>query len=1318
LAQPVKVMQWNVQGHIGNLASNSTPAALAIARVVNFNQPDVLLFTELQDNGVAADTTAMINWVTNSLPYLSANFHVAISSQGDGFERNGAISRFPISGETTYPYGPRGLHAFQLQLSGSNILQVFHAHLKCCSTGSDCTNRQNEAQSDANQIASLMSGDSVPYIFGGDWNEDEDPRDTPECTLTGFYHPISTIIQTAGLASFEPTTLSGVWRTWSTAPASPSIGLDYMLAATNRLSPVSGYVFSSSDWAAHGQYTNANPLNSANDNRNASDHYPVFVNYSFSTASGQLVVSPATSFISSGPVGGLFTPVSQAYTLSNGGGTAFTWTATKLAPWITLSATSGTLTPGSKTTLTASINPAANNLPAGDFSDAILFSNTTDGNGSTARSVILSPAASALANIQTVFIIMEENLNWSSIPGNSSALYFNQTILPNAAHAEQYYNPPGLHPSLPNYLWLEGGSALGIYSDVDPSAAHLSTTNHLATYLQNAGISWRSYDEDICGCDCPLVGTNRYAPRHNPFVYFDDVTNTNNPASPSCIANVRPYSQLATDLQNNTVARYNFIVPNLCDDMHDGGGCLTGNQIFNGDYWLSNNLPAILSSQAYSNNGAIFILWDEAASGDGPIGMIVLSPLAKPGGYSNSIHYTHGSTLRTMQEIFNVAPFLGDAANQVDLSDLFSFGSQLVALPGSGAAFVGQIGGPFYPASSSCTLSNGGGSVMNWASGPIPSWVTLSATNGVLFPGGTAQLAVSLSATAASLGAGIYSNALIFSNLTSGAGSPTFPVTLLVTNPAAQLSVTPASGLAIAGPPGGPFNPTTGNWTVTNSGGMPLAWSATVASSWLTLSSTNGFLAAGAGTNVTASLLPAANSLPAGAYIDTVSFLNLSNGIGNTTRPVVLSANAFGFFADFSAYASGNLVGQHSWIQLGSPATLPLQVASGQVAVPFGQSADNQDAYKNFTATNGTVFFGMILTVNNAPVSTAPSYFAGLSVSNNGTGFINYRLTAQDAGGGTFAFGARITGQTSDPYTFGTVLPYSIPVMAIVEADSGGTIMKVFVNPTSTNLASQTANVINNIGTATPPNQVASFIISQFASGTAPNAGVTIARAALSDNFATLYTELAGVPPAPVSQFIATPASGFAPLSVAFMDNSTGVITNRLWIFGDGATLTTATNQVSHLYNPGTFPASLVVSGPGGSSTNTQQITSTPLTGFAAWQVQYFGSTTNPNAAPNADPDGDGQNNYAEFLAGTNPTNAASVFKIVSISRENNNLRLTWKTAGAHTNVVQSANPLGSGFSDLSSNVVILGTGDAVTNYLDICAATNTAAKYYRIRLQ
>lgn len=286
------------------------------------------------------------------------------------------------------------------------------------------------------------------------------------------------------------------------------------------------------------------------------------------------------------------------------------------------------------------------------------------------------PTATSPSTTRTIFLILMENHDWSDIKHSPSAPYINNTLLPMASYTEQYYNPPGIHPSEPNYLWLEAGTNFGILNDAPPSVNHQNTSLHLVTLLDGAGISWKSYQEGISGTVCPLTNDGLYAPKHNPMVYFDDVTNTNDPNSASCIAHVRPFTELATDLHKQTVARYNFITPDLCNDMHDTCAPLR-DPVKQGDTWLVNNLPQILSSQAYKNGGIVFITWDEGGSvniretSDGPIGMIVLSPIAKGAGYSNTIHYTHSSTLRTLQEIFGVTPLLGDAAHASDLRDLF-----------------------------------------------------------------------------------------------------------------------------------------------------------------------------------------------------------------------------------------------------------------------------------------------------------------------------------------------------------------------------------------------------------------------------------------------------------------------------------------------------------------------------------------------------------------------------------------------------------------------------------------------------------------------
>lgn len=280
------------------------------------------------------------------------------------------------------------------------------------------------------------------------------------------------------------------------------------------------------------------------------------------------------------------------------------------------------------------------------------------------------PDDAATHHIQTVFVIVMENHNWANISGSSSAPYIN-SLLPLGAHSEMYQNPPRLHPSEPNYLWMEAGTSFGVRNDDDPATNHQASTDHLATYLEHAGISWKTYQEDIVGDVCPLTGHAFYAPKHNPFVFFDDITDGNIATSTHCITHNRPFTELATDLAAGTVARYNFITPNQCNDMHGATGCPGSDNIARGDTWLMTNLPPILA-YASTHDGAVFITWDESELADAPIGMIVLGPYAKVDFTESTTAYTHGSLLRTLQDIFNVGPYLADAGRQESLANLFA----------------------------------------------------------------------------------------------------------------------------------------------------------------------------------------------------------------------------------------------------------------------------------------------------------------------------------------------------------------------------------------------------------------------------------------------------------------------------------------------------------------------------------------------------------------------------------------------------------------------------------------------------------------------
>jgi hypothetical protein len=303
-----------------------------------------------------------------------------------------------------------------------------------------------------------------------------------------------------------------------------------------------------------------------------------------------------------------------------------------------------------------------------------------------------------MSKVKTVWVILMENHNWTGnnagaafgapdIKGNPLAPYINGPLLATSAHAEQYYNPPGNHPSQPNYLWLEAGTNFGVLADTQPGQPQITTHAHLARLLEDAGVSWTAYAEPDFGSPvfdtCPLDFTY-FDVEHLAFVYFSDVNEGLKAHSPECIKHVRPFYQLATDLADQTSAQYNFITPNLCHDGHERitpcDNLESKDNTLRSDTWLKQNVPMILNSAQYKQGGALFIIWDEAEDSDGysdgPIGMFLLSPFAKGGGkapYSNNIHYDHSSTLKTLQEIFQVGPLLGAAADAGtdDLTDLF-----------------------------------------------------------------------------------------------------------------------------------------------------------------------------------------------------------------------------------------------------------------------------------------------------------------------------------------------------------------------------------------------------------------------------------------------------------------------------------------------------------------------------------------------------------------------------------------------------------------------------------------------------------------------
>jgi len=104
----------------------------------------------------------------------------------------------------------------------------------------------------------------------------------------------------------------------------------------------------------------------------------------------------------------------------------------------------------------------------------------------------------------------------------------------------------------------------------------------------------------------------------------------------------------------------------------------------------------------------------------------------------------------------------------------------------------------------------------------------------------------------------------------------------------ARMAVTPETGFNSSGPVGGPFDPASTVYTLTNSGTLPVNYSVTHTASWLSVDNAAGILGGGGSLNVTVTLDSSATSLPAGRYSDTLVFTNFTNHQGDTIRVVSL----------------------------------------------------------------------------------------------------------------------------------------------------------------------------------------------------------------------------------------------------------------------------------------------------------------------------------------------------------------------------------------------------------------------------------------------
>lgn len=114
-----------------------------------------------------------------------------------------------------------------------------------------------------------------------------------------------------------------------------------------------------------------------------------------------------------------------------------------------------------------------------------------------------------------------------------------------------------------------------------------------------------------------------------------------------------------------------------------------------------------------------------------------------------------------------------------------------------------------------------------------------------------------------------------------------------------------------------------------------------------------------------------------------------------------------------------------------------------------------------------------------------------------------------------------------------------------------------------------------------------------------------------------------------------------------------------------------------------------------------------------AWAQQYGIATD--GSADFSDPDSDGMNNYQESVAGTNPTNAASLLILYSPNSDSNGVSIPWQSVGNRTYYLQRSSGLSlQSFTTLQSNIL----GQVGTTICTDTTATGVSPFFYRVGVQ
>ncbi|MFC7843995.1 alkaline phosphatase family protein [Streptomyces sp. NPDC057382] len=234
-----------------------------------------------------------------------------------------------------------------------------------------------------------------------------------------------------------------------------------------------------------------------------------------------------------------------------------------------------------------------------------------------------------------VVVVVEENRGYEDVIGSPEAPFINE-LARKGANLTQFFAIT--HPSQPNYLALFSGSTQG----VDDDCPNEFSSRNLASRLIQDGLTFTGYAESLPRTGFEGCTSGPYVRRHAPWVNFTNLPDSVN----------RPWTDFPEDFSK--LPDVSFVVPNLDNDMHDGG-------VERADAWLRENLGDY-AEWAMTNNSLLVVTWDEDEGGedeDNRIPTVVVGERVEPGDHDqpNNLY----GLLRTLLDAYGLDP-LGHSA--------------------------------------------------------------------------------------------------------------------------------------------------------------------------------------------------------------------------------------------------------------------------------------------------------------------------------------------------------------------------------------------------------------------------------------------------------------------------------------------------------------------------------------------------------------------------------------------------------------------------------------------------------------------------------